>query len=247
MSDAPPPALGTSEELIKVAAHWTHLLTSFVELRGRYALLHPMLFTERVAEQYGSLDQRRGFGILRDTLFLFCCQDIAKMLWDDHKTTPSILRLMQKLHRVEVRSALRQQNIINRSEVNREEQEATFAALHEEKAAQEGAAGVAQFDKSYEEINLLWQDLSSTKLLSDFKIIRDRITAHTHLQVTNGRYEAVTLASTEIKSSDLKATIDKIQHLLTLIGHLVKDADFTWDYVDRSLTAAGDRFWRDRG
>ena len=63
----------------KLRAHASHLLDAFPHLRERYAMLDPMLFVEDVPKTRGSGKQRRGFMILRHSLFLSCAQDIAKL------------------------------------------------------------------------------------------------------------------------------------------------------------------------
>ena len=74
----------------KVEAHAGHLLDLFLALRERYALLHPMLFSEKVVTDCGSGKQWRGFRTLRSSLLLTCAQDIAKLAADKDPRTPSI-------------------------------------------------------------------------------------------------------------------------------------------------------------
>jgi hypothetical protein len=58
------------------------LLTEFIQLKERYALLHPMLFDNRVEFQHQVLKKRRGFDTLQRSLFLSCCLDIFKLTLD---------------------------------------------------------------------------------------------------------------------------------------------------------------------
>jgi hypothetical protein len=72
----------TPSNAAKVEAHSEHLLDGFRALRARYALQHPMLYSEKVAADRGSGKQASGFRTLRSSLFLTCAQDIAKFAAD---------------------------------------------------------------------------------------------------------------------------------------------------------------------
>ena len=84
-------------QIEKLEARAAHLLDAFIQLRERYALLEPMLFSEVVTKERGSGRQARGFRILKHSLFLSCSQDIAKLTLDDDERTPSLVNLVRAL------------------------------------------------------------------------------------------------------------------------------------------------------
>lgn len=88
--------------------------------------------------------------------------------------------------------------------------------------------------------------MESSSLLGDFRLVRDKITAHTQLDQVDGEYRPIDINRTGITWSDLKRTIDNIKQLLQFIGWLTRDASFTWDRLAWTLTATGGDFWKDR-
>jgi len=235
-----------SPQLDKIVAHSSHLLTAFIQLRERYALLHPMLFVEHVPKQYGSRKQARGFAILKSSLFLSCCQDIAKLTTDSYDNTPSIKKLMAKLQDESVRNQFRKRLGVARGLPVEDEDDPVLAEAYRRMAQNDEAAYGAQFDQTYDEAVRLWQDMETSMVLKDFRTIRDKVTAHTELKLHNDEYKPVDIATLGITWGDLKRTIDCMQHLVELIGRLTRDASFAWDHLDRLLTAAGEDFWQDR-
>lgn len=235
-----------SAQLIKTEAHASHLLTAFIQLRELYAILHPMLFEPRVPKQYGSFKQARGFTILKNSLFLSCCQDIAKLTTDHYDNTPSINKLMGRLHDVSLRDQFRQRYVTGRTVFPEDEYEPEIAEARRQFALREAIECGAEFDRMYEEAGRLWKDMESSSLLKDFRTIRDKVTAHTEIKLHNDEYKPVDIGTLGIKWGDLKRTIDAIQKLVELIGRLTRDAGFAWEHLDRLLKAAGNDFWQDR-
>lgn len=86
-----------SIELEKLKAHSEHLLDGFLGLRERYAMLEPMLFNRSVIATKGQGAMGRGFLAIKNNLFLYCCQEIAKLALDKYDTSPSIKKIVEKL------------------------------------------------------------------------------------------------------------------------------------------------------
>lgn len=232
-----------STQLIKIVAHSSHLLTFFIQLRERYALLHPMLFAEHVPKQYGSWAQARGFAILKSSLFLSCCQDIAKLATDNYDKTPSISKIMAALDDPFVRHQFRTRYGQGRSSCAEDESDPGMAEVYRRMALEDEVRDGLEFDAKYTEAAGLWSKLSTSASLKSFRQIRDQVTAHTELKFTDGEYKPVDIAALGIKWGDLKSTIESMQHLVELIGQLVRDAGFAWESLDRMLAKAGNDFW----
>lgn len=235
-----------SSQLTKITAHSSHLLTFFIQLRERYALLHPMLFAEHVSKQYGSWAQARGFTILKSSLFLSCCQDIAKLATDNHDKTPSISKIMTALDDPVVRSQFRTRYGQGRSSCVEDESDPGMTEVYRRMALEDAVKDGLEFDAKYAEAVRLWGSLSASASLKGFRQIRDKVTAHTELSFTNGEYKPIDIAVYEIKWGDLKSTIEEMQRLVELIGQLIRDAGFAWESLDRMLIKAGNDFWCDR-
>jgi AbiU2 len=234
-------------QLAKIVAHSSHLLTAFIQLRERYALLHPMLFVEHVPKQYGSGRQARGFAILKSSLFLSCCQDIAKLVTDNHDTTPSIQRLMEKLRDTGVRYQFRKRHIeSSRWSFAEPSTDPSMDEVYRAMALQEEDRYGKEFDRGYDEACLIWTTLQASPLLKDFRTIRDKITAHTELRLHNDAYKPIDIGTLGITWGDLKRTIDSMQQLVEHLGRITRDASFAWDHLDRMLATAGGDFWLNR-
>lgn len=240
----------TSLRVEKIVAHADHLLTAFIQLRERYSLLHPMLFHEHVPKQYGSFRQARGFTILKTSLFLSCCQDIAKISTDFHKDgkTPSIKRIMNQLLVDEIRGDFRRRYCEGRP---------MFGSVDDDPALQEVYGRMTldyahqqglEFDRNYELSKRCWEALEQSPAIQGFRTIRDTVTAHTEIRrhADSGIYRPVDIGELGITWGDLKRTIDAMQTLVELIGRLTRDASFAWDSLDRALNQAGSDFWADR-
>lgn len=236
----------TSPQFRKIVAHSSHLLTAFIQLRERYALLHPMLFVEHVPKQYGSWKQARGFTILKTSLFLSCCQDIAKLITDHYDDTPSIKKILAKLGDASVRAQFRKRYCDGRSRFAEDDCDPTLADVYKQMALEDEVKDGREFDETYDQAVRLWEEMESSPLLKGFRTIRDKVTAHTEIKLHNDEYKPVDIGTLGIKWGDLQRIIVDMQQLVELIGRLTRDAGFAWDHLDRLLTAAGDDFWVDR-
>lgn len=236
-----------SSQIAKLTAHSSHLLTAFIQLRERYSLLHPMLFDEKVAKQYGSWRQARGYTVLKSSLFLSCCQEIAKLTSDNFDKTPSISKLMTVLQESVLRDQLRDQYCGGRnSYAGDEEAEPELAEVYKRMAVEEAEQNRAEYEQKYAHAAALWAELSQSSKLKSFRNVRDKVTAHTELQFIDGQYRPVDIGLLDIKWGDLKTTIASMQELVEMLGQLIRDAGFAWESLDHMLTEAGNAFWCER-
>ena len=232
-------------QIDKLVAHSSHLLTAFIQLRERYALLHPMLFDERVAKQYGSRKQARGYAILKASLFLSCCQDVAKLTTDNFEKTPSISKLMGTVQDPIVRSQLRRRYCEGRS-MYAHEKDSELEAVYRQMALRDDELHGAEFDEKYAHAAKLWEEFVQSSVLKSFRHIRDKVTAHTELQFVDGEYVPVDISKLGIKWGNLQTTIATMQQLVEMLGQLIRDAGFAWQSLDEMLERASNDFWQDR-
>jgi hypothetical protein len=237
--------MGTAASVEKTIPHATYLLNDFLLLRERYEMLHPMLFDSRVTNQYGSTKQARGFIVLRRSLFLACCQDIAKLVRDDKSYTPSINRILTDISRnPEIHAELRQRNCDAELWGERQETAPTLVAIYRARESEQIIKYGAEFDGKYERAIKAWDKLKGCSVIDDCYKIRNKITAHT--EVLRTTYQPIDIATLGITYGDLKPTIDAIQELVEMIGGLVRGASFTWERFNRDMTTAAYDFWHDK-
>lgn len=230
-------------QIERLEAHAAHLLDAFIQLRERYALLEPMLFSEKVTKERGSDIQARGFRILKHSLFLSCSQDIAKLTLDDDDRTPSLANLVRALTDEVIRNELRERFAVWKIPSIEVETEPEIVEALRRIELREEAERQDQFDRLYCEATALWAEISTSKVVKGFRTVRDKVSAHTEIRFVADKYQFVDIGKLGIKWGDLRATIDRMQRLVELMGHLVRNAGFAWDMLDEQLSRASKGFW----
>lgn len=230
-------------QIEKLQAHASHLLDAFIQLRERYALLEPMLFSKLVTKERGSDKQARGFQILKHSLFLSCSQDIAKLTLDDDERTPSLANLVRALSDDAVRAEFRETfSVWKIPSVEEETEPEIVEALHRMELREE-AQRREQFDVLFCEVTVLWAKLSTSPIIKGFRTIRDKVSAHTEVRFIADKYQFVDIGALDIKWGDLRSIIGEMQRLVELMGLLIRNAGFAWDMLDSQLSRASNEFW----
>ena len=178
-------------QIEKLQAHASHLLDAFIQLRERYALLEPMLFNESVAKERGSGRQARGFRVLKNSLFLSCAQDIAKLTLDDDERTPSLANVICALSDDNLRARLKEQFALRKSPLAETEDDPEVLEALRRWELSEEVERREQFDALYCEATHLWAKLSTSALIKGFRTIRDKVTAHTEVRFVADKYQFV--------------------------------------------------------
>ena len=100
-----------------------------------------------------------------------------------------------------------------------------------------------QFEKLYCEAMAIWAELSTSKKIKAFRIVRDKVSAHKEVRYVADKYQFVDIGTRGIKWGDLRSTIDRMKRLVELMGLLVRNAGFAWDMLDEQLSRASKGFW----
>jgi len=232
-------------QVAKLEAHAGHLLDvdAFIRLRERYALLDPMLFNVDVPKARGSGHQKRGFLTLRHSLFLSCAQDIANLTNDSDRRTPSIHNLVAALEDASVLKALRENfSQWHIPSIEQETDPEIVEALRKMELREKKDRG-KQFDEIIRTIEADWENLSNAPYLAGFVTIRDKVSAHTEVQLIADKYQLVDIAALGIKWSDMKKAIDTMQRLVENLGLVIRNSGFAWDMLDNQLSKASIAFW----
>jgi len=227
----------------RLEAHASHLLDAFIQLRERYALLEPMLFDESMPKERCSGNQARGFCILKHSLFLSCSQDIANLTLDDDDKTPSLHNLIRAITDDVIRKELQNRFAIWKiPSIEEQTEPEIIEALHRIELREE-AERREQFEKLYCEAMAIWAELSTSKKIKAFRIVRDKVSAHKEVRYVADKYQFVDIGTLGIKWGDLRSTIDRMKRLVELMGLLVRNAGFAWDMLDEQLSMASKGFW----
>lgn len=227
----------------KLEAIAGHLLDAFIGLREKYAMLEPMLFDPDTNKNRGSREQARGFQILRNSLFLSCAQDIAKLTLDADKRTPSIRNLVGALDEAALVAELEDRYAIWVIPAVEVETDPDIAAALRRMEERERAERREQFREHMTELGNLWGELYTAPAMTGFLTVRDKVSAHTEVRFVADKYQLVDIGSLGIKWRDLRASIESMQRLVELIGLTVRNAGFAWDSLDHQLSKASTSFW----
>ena len=225
----------------KLESHASHLLDAFIQLRERYAMLEPLLFDEHVILTRGIGRQARGFIILKNSLFLSCAQDIAKLTLDRDERVPSIGNLWAALSEELpiVRSRFVDWKIPSIEEEGDPEIQEALRRIEQREQDDRSL----QFEDLYTEGAKLWTDLSSSAVLTAFKTVRDKVYAHVEVRYVADKYQLVDIGKLGIVWGDLRITVDRMQRLVEILGLLIRNAGFAWDMLDTQLDEASQAFW----
>lgn len=236
-----------STQAKKVQAHAEHLLDGFLGLRERYAILEPMLFSQKVIDSYGGGIRSRGFSIIKNNLFLFCCQDIAKLCMDAYDKSPSIKTIVERLTtQQDLIKALEDQYSVWFIDPPKSEKDPTVLAALARMEKREEAERRAKFQELLSELIDRWETLSTSPALNAFKTIRDKAAAHIDVHLIDGKYQLIDIGTLGIKWKDLSETIKAMQRIVELIGQVVRSASFAWESLDHQLEKASNGYWSDQ-
>lgn len=227
----------------KLEAHASHLLDAFIGLREKYALLEPMLFDPDTVAARGSRHQARGFQILKNTLFLSCVQDIAKLSLDGDKRTPSIRNLVAGLDDDQIRQELEDRYAIWVVPSAEQEEDPDIVAALKRMEERERLERREQFREHYAELQDGWKSLSESPSMEAFLTVRDKVSAHTEVRFVADKYQLVDIGKLGIKWGDVRRNMETMQRLVELLGPIVRNAGFAWDSLDAQLSKASTGFW----
>ena len=232
-----------SIELEKLKAHGEHLLDGFLGLRERYAMLEPMLFNRFVIEAKGQGAMGRGFLAIKNNLFLFCCQDIAKLSLDKYETSPSIKRIVEKLQDDKLLATLEEEFSVWYVDPPVGEKDPMVLELLKRMDEKERLERRVNFKEMLNSLNENWRALENKPALGSFKKIRNKVSAHLDVNLVNGKFQPLDIGSLSVNWKDVGETIAEMQVIIEQIGLIVRGASFAWDSLDKNLQNAAKGFW----
>lgn len=227
----------------KPQAHAAHLLDGFLGLREKYAMLEPMLFDRDAVDAHGSGAKARGFKIIKNTLFLTCSQEVAKLSLDSGPRSPSAKKIVEAIEAPGLIRKLREQYAVWHIDPPAGETDPDVLAALAAMDKREEAARRLEFDAHFADLRSKWKSLSGSPSLTAFKTMRNKLSAHTDVHLVDGQYKLVDIGKLGIKWKDLRESIESLQEVVVLIGLVVRCSSFGWDSLDSQLQKAAKGFW----
>lgn len=185
----------------------------------------------------------RGFQILKNTLFLSCVQDIAKLSLDGDKRTPSIRNLVGALDDPAMRRELEDRYAIWVIPSADQQEDPDIVAALKRMEERERLERREQFRDHYAELQELWKNLAGSPSMHAFLTVRDKVSAHTEVRFVADKYQLVDIGKLGIKWGDVRRNMEIMQRLVELLGLIVRNAGFAWDSLDAQLSNASSGFW----
>lgn len=230
-------------QLERTEALASHLLDQFLGLRQRYALLEPMLYDKAVISQRGSGKQARGFAALKHSLFMSCVQEISKLAADRDSRTPSLVNIVAQLEEPSLLRALRNRYVEWVVPSIEKEDDPLIVEALERMESREQAERLTQFELHVAELREIRSALLASPAIAAFQTVRDKLTAHTEVQLVADKYQLVDIGALGIKWGDLKKSLAELQRAVELVGFVVRNAGFAWESFEGQLEGLGRGFW----
>lgn len=226
----------------KLTEHAAHVLDQFIGLRGKFAVLEPMLFDWTVAARWGSGTRSQAFRTLGNTMLNACILDIVNIALDNDKRTPSITKLMGALDDERLVAELREDFAIWGLRPAGESDPNILRILeaadrHEEEMRRQ------KFDLLLEDAGTRWQEIVESPVLSGFRSMRDKLIAHNELWHDGSGYRPLDVSTLGLRYGDVKAVIEQIQPLVDCLTLLYRNASYDFPMLIQQLTRARDEFW----
>lgn len=231
-----------SSDVEKLEAHAEHLLDGFITLRERYAMLRPMLHDKDVVKNKGSKKQYRGFIIIRNALFLSCCQAIANLCFDKDLRCPSIYQTIVKLENNTLRDKFKKKYSDWTVPIIGEHEPEVLEILKLVEENEKIERAVA-FDSHFQKLLMLWAAFSTSKSAHSLEKIRNKVAAHTDISLIDGNYKLFDISSLDLKWDDIKETITNMQAIIDLINLVVRNSGYHWESLDEILCETVNDYW----
>ena len=204
-----------------------------------------MLHNESVVKNKGSKKQYRGFIIIRNTLFLSCCQLIANLCFDQNSKCPSISQLVTKLETATLRAKLKElysqpTPIAHGSHDN---QDSSFLEFWKSVELDEKNQRKTEFDSYYKELLSLWSQFKLSNSAASLLEIRNKVSAHTDISLVNGQYRLFNISSLDLKWDDILKTISNMQKIIESLNIIIKNSSYSWDTLDELINKSVSDYW----
>ena len=211
-----------------------NLLSFYLVVVRKYALLEPMIFSQTICETYGNGSASTGFGIIRDSLYISLIQDIANIVHDKGRSNPSIINILSSLDNDTIIERLRERYTLEYCP------EDELREYFERKASNQGE----EFDTYLKEFRVQAENLSNHTDIIAAKKVRDKFTAHLDLQSVGNNYQYPDIREYGLTWGSVGKMIDMLKPIVEKIGFIVRRSDFDWDSFQNQNTKIANGYWK---
>ena len=230
------------EQIEKQKAYVDHLFGLFLEIKEIYSFLEPMLFNKTVIDKYGQGTKARGFNAIKFSLFYACIQDLANLYADTDPKTPTIEKALNALENELLRNALREDFSITFIE-HSPDLDPLVAEMWKGKDKQKEERRRQDFDGIYQSTLDLVAQKSLSEEFAKFKVIRDKLTAHSELKKYGSDYKLLDVSTLGITWGSVGTAIRQIQQIICNLNMLIRSAAFDFDEANKNLESACASYW----
>lgn len=189
------------DQIKKCREYLKHLTDSYLIMKQKYYLLHPMIFNNDLI----SKNQSYAFKFLRDTLFFNCVLDIVIMTKDTDKRTPSIEKIKNKLENQDFVKQLLEDFLFP-----------IYGDVELESKYRQ------DFTTKLNHVNIMINDFFNSKQFKCFVDIRDKRIAHRELKKTEIGYEILDINSMNLTWNEFVDSIERIENILLDLNLIIR-------------------------
>lgn len=226
----------------KVTAQAEHLLDVFRALRGRFALLEPLLFDAEMIRRLGAKDRSAGLQLIRAALLESCVLEIAKIEHDGDDRSPSLAGLIASLEDTKLCGALRESFAVWGLVPQAGEDPAVIELLQKINEREENERR-AKFNALVASLRTDYAELENSPALKSFRTMCDKLIAHNQLSFDGNEYKPLDVTSLGLKLGDLRVVIEALERLMDKVTLVFRNASFDFRLLRAQLKRDSDAFW----
>lgn len=222
-------------DVSKVQAHASALLDLHLRLSEKNALLQKLVFDKSVVAHLGGKRSHHGVATLQHTLCLSCAQDIAKIVFDRGRRTPSVANIMSTLKDGKTKKQLEHNFSVWEEPDYREYSDPAIVEALRRIDLRQSEHRRDQFSQLLKELKTLTNALLACPTFKAFKTVRDKFTAHTEIKLVADKYAPIDLGALSLKWGDVNTCVGRLERPVELIGLVVRNSSFAWDGFHKQL------------
>ncbi len=226
----------------KVVAHAEHLLDVFRSLRGRFALLEPLLFDEAIVRRLGSGRRGHGMHLLTSALLNSCALEIAKIFHDGDGRSASLTGLVKSLGDERLLTELRESFAVWNIAPTSGSDSEILAVIQAGERREEEQRRI-QFGELVATLRTRYGELQSSSAMASFRAMRDQLLSHNQLSFDGTTYHPLDVTALGLTFGDLRAAIDEIEEAMNLVTLIFRNSSFDFTRLREQLAADRDAFW----
>jgi hypothetical protein len=231
-----------AQRIAKIEAHAEVILTLFLGLKERVALLKPMLHDKKCVAQFGA-PKGRGFNVLRLNLFLSSIKDAVNLLADQDHRTPSIKGIVASLQDQGVRIELARRLIAKEEFAINEEYSAAERESRLNRKAVLNSKQWVEAENKWSALAEEYNTLQNSVIFKRMRITRDKVSAHSETVYSNGEYKLFEISELGVEWRDVENSCEQLQPSVALISAIVRHTHFAWPSFENMISRSASNFW----